>query len=214
MNLTRFAMYRDIRANLSAPLQGRILGISGIDNFRSMIDLERCEIVDAQYPAVDMQELPFGDETFDCVISDQVLEHLTDPKRAIAEGFRVLKRDGIAIHTTCFLNPIHRYPNDYYRFSRDALIALCSPHADILHCGSWGSRLAVAILLFRDRTRGTDRFPDDPQRSSGGAPVYYRPTDRRHPETRDTLRAQFRSPNFGLPRRRHAAAGSCADACR
>lgn len=79
------------------PLQGRILGVRGIDNLRSMIEVQRSEIIDAQYPPVGTQELPCPDETVGYVISGPVLGHLSDPRRAIAEGFRVLKPGGVAI---------------------------------------------------------------------------------------------------------------------
>ena len=158
MHLTRYAMYRQIRACAPVPMQGRILGISGIENFRAMF-AAGASVVDAHYPEVDAQQLPFGDGQFDWVITDQVLEHLPDPQAAVRESFRVLKPGGVAIHTTCFLNPIHNYPRDYYRFSREGLEALCRPYADVLDCASWGSRLACALILFADRIRGME-IPD------------------------------------------------------
>jgi len=51
-------------------------------------------VVDIQYPQADIHNLKFGDEQFDWVITDQVLEHVSDPKRAIEESFRVLKKGG------------------------------------------------------------------------------------------------------------------------
>lgn len=40
-------------------------------------------------------QLPFADESFDCVIISEVLEHLHEDGRALAELTRVLKRGGI-----------------------------------------------------------------------------------------------------------------------
>lgn len=40
-------------------------------------------------------ELPFADETFDCVIISEVLEHLGEDERALREISRVLKRGGV-----------------------------------------------------------------------------------------------------------------------
>jgi SAM-dependent methyltransferase len=42
----------------------------------------------------DAYRLPFDDETFDCVIAAEVLEHLHDDERAMAEIHRVLKPGG------------------------------------------------------------------------------------------------------------------------
>lgn len=42
--------------------------------------------------------LPFADDTFDFVFSDQVLEHVQDHQLAFAELARVMKPDGITLH--------------------------------------------------------------------------------------------------------------------
>jgi len=44
-----------------------------------------------------MDQIPFLDNSFDAVISGDVLEHLADDKSAVKELFRILKPDGIAI---------------------------------------------------------------------------------------------------------------------
>jgi SAM-dependent methyltransferase len=46
---------------------------------------------------VDLQNLPFEDETYDFVFASHVLEHVTDDKRAIREIRRVMKPNGVAI---------------------------------------------------------------------------------------------------------------------
>jgi SAM-dependent methyltransferase len=48
------------------------------------------------------------------VITDQALEHLADPRRAVQEAYRVLRPGGLAVHTTRFLNPVHPSPRDYF----------------------------------------------------------------------------------------------------
>lgn len=70
-------------------MKGKILGISGIENFYPLIDMKSAEITEVWYPDVDMQNLPFNENTFDFVISDQVIEHLQNPKKAIDESYRV-----------------------------------------------------------------------------------------------------------------------------
>lgn len=53
------------------------------------------------YPAdvmrLDLRELPFGDESFDLLICNHVLEHIRDDSRALSECFRVLRHGGVAI---------------------------------------------------------------------------------------------------------------------
>jgi SAM-dependent methyltransferase len=46
---------------------------------------------------VDIQSLPFSDNTYDFVFASHVLEHVPDDKKAISEIRRVLKPNGIAI---------------------------------------------------------------------------------------------------------------------
>ena len=97
-------MYKRIKEcfkeNDSFPMKGKILGISGINNFYPLLDMKNVELTEVDYPEVDMQNLPYRDNSFDFVISDQVIEHLEDPKKAIEDSYRVLNKGGIAIHTT------------------------------------------------------------------------------------------------------------------
>ena len=46
---------------------------------------------------VDLQQLPFEDDTYDFVFASHVLEHVPDDQRAISEIRRILKPKGIAI---------------------------------------------------------------------------------------------------------------------
>jgi SAM-dependent methyltransferase len=46
---------------------------------------------------VDLQDLPFADETYDFVFASHVLEHIPDDEKAISEIRRILKPNGIAV---------------------------------------------------------------------------------------------------------------------
>jgi SAM-dependent methyltransferase len=161
LHLTRFSMYRQIGAAIQQRLSGRILGISGIANFQPWID-KNADVVNVAFPEVDMQKLPYGDEEFDVVISDQVIAHLPDPRQALAESFRVLKRGGVGIHTTRASGPPSRYPEDYYRFTRDGLLAMCPPGLDVLQLGGWGNRYAMGLMLIHDGFFRFMRIPERP----------------------------------------------------
>ncbi len=54
------------------------------------------------YPAVDIQALPYGDDTFDLVVHSDTLEHVPDPLRGLKECYRVTRRGG----HTCYTIPI------------------------------------------------------------------------------------------------------------
>lgn len=62
-------------------------------------------------------QLPFEDARFDTVVSFEVLEHVPDSRRMLAELRRVLKPGGVLILTTPFLWGEHCQPHDYFRFT-------------------------------------------------------------------------------------------------
>lgn len=68
---------------------------------------------------VDLQQLPFVDQTYDFVLASHVLEYIRDDEKAISEIRRILKRNGIAIlPVPVFSEKTIEYPkptwNDYY----------------------------------------------------------------------------------------------------
>ena len=62
-------------------------------------------------------DLPFGRATFDTVFSAQVLEHVPEPKRLLAEAARVLKPGGHLILSAPHIWGLHEEPHDYFRFT-------------------------------------------------------------------------------------------------
>ncbi|MFO0983945.1 MAG: class I SAM-dependent methyltransferase [Planctomycetota bacterium] len=153
-HLTRYFMYESLQRHFAArPIRGAVLGVSGLDYFHPMIDCRHATVVETRYPEIDMQALPFADASFDCVISDQVIEHLPSPQRAIDESRRVLRPGGLAIHCTVFMYELHLGPRDYWRFSIDGLRTLCGAFSGIELCGSWGNRLAHLLVFLGDRFR-------------------------------------------------------------
>jgi len=65
----------------------------------------------------DALNLPFRSNSFDTVISTQVLEHIPEPKRMLGEIYRVLKRGGYLILTCPLIWNIHDEPHDYFRYT-------------------------------------------------------------------------------------------------
>lgn len=65
--------------------------------------------------------MPFEDESFDVVISTEVLEHVPNPDSYLREVKRVLKPGGMFFFTVPFLMSLHEVPNDYYRYTPYAL---------------------------------------------------------------------------------------------
>ncbi len=77
-------------------LQQRGFKAQGADISQEAIDLGR-QKYGLNLVAMKGNHLDFADNTFDCVVTLDVLEHLEDERWAIAEIGRVLKKDGICI---------------------------------------------------------------------------------------------------------------------
>lgn len=69
----------------------------------------------------DAHALPFKSDSFNVIVLASVLEHLHNPWNAIKEFRRILKENGKILFSTPFMHRYHNSPNDYYRYTKDAL---------------------------------------------------------------------------------------------
>lgn len=69
----------------------------------------------------DITDIPVEDATFDRVICNQVLEHVSEPEKAIAELFRVLKPGGRIFLSAPLFFAEHQKPYDFFRYTQFAL---------------------------------------------------------------------------------------------
>lgn len=158
-HITRYSMYRSLQQTGTDLLkhEGDVLSISQSKIICDVMGFKPINFVEADYPAVNILSMPYHDNSFDFVCSDQVLEHVSgNPQQAINECWRVLRPGGIAVHTSCFINPLHNEPGDYWRFTPDALCLLSHPFKKIISYGAWGN--FHALLLIRSGMR-FDRVP-------------------------------------------------------
>ncbi len=70
--------------------------------------------------------LPFPDSYFDQVLAFNLLEHLDNREKNIAEMFRLLRDGGELIGVIPFLVNVHPDPNDYIRLTNQGLIEILS----------------------------------------------------------------------------------------
>jgi len=68
----------------------------------------------------------FGDERFDAIFSDSVLEHLAMPWLVVIEINKLLKLGGVTFHSTPCCWPVHERPWDFWRISDFGLKILFS----------------------------------------------------------------------------------------
>ena len=127
------------QAHLRARLGTRLLNIYSSPDFsgnREEVYRERffnkCEYVGLDFwedafrpdgkPAADRHALPFPDQHFDLLVTTKVImEHISEPERAIKEFFRVLKPGGEAFVVAPLVRRQHQKPYDYYRYTEFAL---------------------------------------------------------------------------------------------
>lgn len=109
------------------PINNRILEIGSLDVNGTLRDL----FPGTDYIGIDIQpgpgvdqimsgaKLEFPDNSFDGVLYLETMEHDHTFWLTLDEIARVLKDGGRLIATTRGINfPLHNYPNDYYRFTR------------------------------------------------------------------------------------------------
>jgi len=75
---------------------------------------------------MDATNMSFDDASFDAVYMMEVLEHVMEPKAALAEIERVRKEGGRFVMSTPFVFGIHEEPWDFWRFMRHGLEHLLS----------------------------------------------------------------------------------------
>jgi SAM-dependent methyltransferase len=102
---------------------------AGSSPYRHWFDHARYEAADmVQSPAAtvpldylcDLTAIPVEDGRFDRVVCNQVLEHVPDPARVLAELNRVLKPGGRIMLSAPLFYEEHQKPHDYFRYTRFA----------------------------------------------------------------------------------------------
>lgn len=69
----------------------------------------------------DLHELPVADASFGFVLCTEVLEHVADPARVLAELRRVLRPGGALLLSVPFVGELHEEPHDHWRFTSHGL---------------------------------------------------------------------------------------------
>jgi SAM-dependent methyltransferase len=99
--------------------------------YRSLF--EHCVYVTADWPGTvhaealesdvvaDLHDLPLDAASFDAVLCTEVLEHVEEPPRVLAELHRVLRSGGTLVATVPFVHGLHEEPYDVARYTNHAL---------------------------------------------------------------------------------------------
>jgi hypothetical protein len=97
-----------------------------------------------------------GSERFDVILSCSTFEHLKYPTVAAHEVMKALKVGGLLFVQTHQSFPLHGYPNDYFRFSQDALASLFGTQMglDVV-----ATNYDFPVRLFSRRVDATQHMP-------------------------------------------------------
>jgi len=130
------------------PLGGKVLEISGHSMLTKYFKKKNTKFTHTSYPEVDVTKLDqsFRGNTFDVVIMDRVLEHVSNPMLAISQCYHVLNPGGKLIVISFSNHPYHWGPWDFNRFTTDTLKVLASPFSSIDLCGSYRSTKMMKFL--------------------------------------------------------------------
>lgn len=71
--------------------------VTGIDVYSDAISLAQKKYPHIRFYTCDAHKLPFPANTFDLIISYEMIEHVLDPKKVLKEMYRVAKKDSTII---------------------------------------------------------------------------------------------------------------------
>lgn len=97
----------------------------------------------------DVLALPFRDNYVDLILSQAVLEHVTDPDLAVREMRRVLRPGGVLYVEIAFMQPLHMDPHHYFNVTPRGLTWLLRDW-DISEQGTLGSFEDMVEWLYRE----------------------------------------------------------------
>jgi SAM-dependent methyltransferase len=105
----------------------------------------------APAPSVDLvgdaRKMPLADSSVDAVLITQVLEHVPEPLKVIAEIQRVLKPGGTLLLSVPSIFPQHGFPGDYWRYMPEGLRWILRDFRDVHVEGEAGTVPTIFLYL-------------------------------------------------------------------
>lgn len=142
----------------SALLAGRAESVTGVDISEQAVRhaSERYSADNLAFRAADCCALPFDDDSFDCVVSFETLEHLENQQQLLSEFRRVLKDDGFLVISSpdkAVYTDQHGNDNEFHvkELYRDELNDLLTGHFPALHW--FRQRLMFHSVIWSEKLR-------------------------------------------------------------
>src|SRR5213080_2389776 len=153
----------------------------GLDFSAEMVAIAQKMFPQIEFCEGDAQNLPFADITFDRVLANFALLHVSDPERACAEAFRVLKpggKFGFTVWAAPEENPYAKMIDDAIRKHADLEVDLPAGPPHHLFSGREDFRRALAQAGFEGESMifklhsiywnvPTAHYPFDAERDAG-----------------------------------------------
>jgi 2-polyprenyl-3-methyl-5-hydroxy-6-metoxy-1,4-benzoquinol methylase len=96
----------------------------------------------------DGKTILFESNSFDAILSTEVLEHVFNIDELLSEFNRVLKPNGIALITTPFMWEEHEMPYDFARYTTPALLHIYKKHGFIVVSNSKNGNTIHVVFQF------------------------------------------------------------------
>ena len=97
-------------------LQYKALLKQFVESYESFDIEKRQKSVDYLGDVQDMREI--SSSRYDVVFCNQVLEHVSEPQKALMEFYRILKPGGVLLLAVPHLSRLHEEPQDFYRYTQ------------------------------------------------------------------------------------------------
>lgn len=114
---------KQVLGRLEPGMHGLNVGAGSTDLHPSLLNVDM-----APGPAVHVYasalNLPFCDQAFDLVLSQEVVEHVRDPFQAMREMRRVLRKGGTLYLQVPFIIGYHPGPTDFWRFTKEGIVEI------------------------------------------------------------------------------------------
>lgn len=124
--------------------------ILSLPHVNSYIGIDFYKTEQAKMVADLNSNIPVADNSFDTALCISVLEHLLEPQNALNEIYRILKPGGHLLLTTPWIFPFHGEPNDYFRYSRNALEYMFQKSGfDIVSITPTGGKARIMLVFFQ-----------------------------------------------------------------
>lgn len=154
----------DSVAALDLPSNARVLDFGcGLKPYRAVfgpdVDYVGADLPGSETADVEIRDgvVDLPDESFDLVLSTQVLEHVTDPDAYLSEARRLVRSEGHLLLTTHGVMFYHPHPTDLWRWTVEGLTSIMtragltprsiSPLLGAVPLGLWLVMMNIQIKL-------------------------------------------------------------------